>query len=127
MSGEEPQGSISQLTGMMGVIHRSGALTPFQVMIIITGIIFALAAYQQDKAYNQPLCFRVLCLLAIETIFTLIISLVLTWHHPDCLLSDKYQQKIKEMDATQKGISSQIERGDGDDSSDESDNGSDRE
>ena len=120
MNGEEPQGSISQLTGMMGFIHRSGALAPFQVMMIITGIIFALAAYQQEKAYDQPLCFWVLCLLTIEAIITLIIGFVLAWRHPDCLLSEKYQQTIREMEATQKGISSTPERGDVEDSTDES-------
>lgn len=124
MAGEEPQGSISQLTGMMGFIHRSGALAPFQVIMIITGVIFALAAYQREKAYDQPLCFWVLCLLMVEIVISLIIGLILAWRRPDCLMSEKYQQTIKEMDAAQKGGVTNVNLGDDDDSSDESDDGS---
>ena len=124
MTGEEPQGSISQLTGMMGFIHRSGALAPFQVMMIITGVIFALAAYQREKAYDQPLCFWVLCLLMVEIIFALVIGIILAWRRPDCLMSENYQQKMKEMDAAQKGTVRPSNCADTDDSSDESDDGS---
>ena len=84
MNGEETQGNISHLTGMMGFIHRSGALAPFQVMMIITGTIFALAAYRQETAFEQPLCFWVLCLLAIEVVMALIIGLILACRRPDC-------------------------------------------
>jgi len=121
MTGETPQGNISQLTGMMGFIHRSGALAPFQVMMVITGVIFALAAYQQEKAFDQPLCFWVLCLLMVEIVFALIIGLILAWRQPDCLLSEKYQQKMKEMEAVQKGVGLVSDFADTDDSSDESD------
>ena len=121
MNGEETQGNISHLTGMMGFIHRSGALAPFQVMMIITGTIFALAAYRQETAFEQPLCFWVLCLLAIEVAMALIIGLILACRRPDCLMSEKYQQKIKEMDAAQKGMVVNANLGDDDDSSDESD------
>ena len=123
MTGEEPQGSISQLTGMMGFIHRSGALAPFQVMMIITGVIFALAAYQREKAYDQPLCFWVLCLLMVEIVFALVIGIILACRRPDCLMSEKYQQKMKEMEAAQKGTSNTSNCSDTDDSSDESDDG----
>ena len=124
MSGEEPQGSISQLTGLMGFIHRSGALAPFQVMMIITGIIFTLAAFQRTEACCQPLCFWVLWILAIEVFVSLIIGLILACTHPDCLLSEKYQQSIKEMNAKQKNElkDSGFERDD--DSSEESSDGS---
>ena len=123
MTGEVPQGNISQLTGLMGFIHRSGALAPFQVMMIITGVIFALSACQHEKAWNQPLCFWVLCLFALEIFFALITGLVLAWRRPDCLMSEKFQQAIKEMDAKQKGVvppphGSEV------DTSDESDSGS---
>lgn len=122
MTDEEPQGNISQLTGLMGFIHRSGALAPFQVMMIITGVIFALSAYQHEKALQQPLCFWVLCLFALEILFTLITGLILACRRPDCLMSEKFQQAIKEMDAKQKGElpphGSEI------DTSDESDSGS---
>ena len=121
MVGEGSQGSISQLTGMMGFIHRSGALAPFQVMMIITGVIFALAAYQREKAYDQPLCFWVLCLLMVEIVVTLVIGVILAWRRPDCLMSEKYQQKMKEMEAAQKGVvTTGVDTGD---SSDESDDG----
>ena len=91
MVGEEPQGSVSQLTGMMGFIHRSGALAPFQIMMIITCIIFVLAAYQRDEAWGQPLCFWVLCLLMVEIVFALVIGVILACRNPDCLMSEKYQ------------------------------------
>ena len=88
METDEPQGSISQLTGMMGFIHRSGALAPFQVMMIITGIIFTLAAFQRTEAWSQPLCFWVLCIFAFEFVVSKIIGVILACFHPDCLLSE---------------------------------------
>ena len=124
MAAGEPQGSISQLTGIMGFIHRSGALAPFQVMMIITGIIFALAAYQREKAFSQPLCFWVLCLLMVEVVFALFVGAILAWRRPDCLMSEKYQQKMKEMEAAQKGTVKSLDFAGTGDSSDESDDGS---
>lgn len=121
MTTNEPQGSISQLTGMMGFIHRSGALAPFQVMMIITSVIFALAAFQRLDAYDQPLCFWVLCLLAGESVMTLLIGGVLAWKHPDCLLSEMYQQSIKEMEAKQKNAENGLNSTHEDDSSEEGD------
>lgn len=122
MTEKEPQGNISQLTGLMGFIHRSGALAPFQVMMIITGVIFALSAYQHEKAWKQPLCFWVLCLFALEILFTLITGLILAWRRPDCLMTEMFQQAIKEMDAKQKEEVSSP--GIDVDTSDESDSGS---
>lgn len=124
MSNTEPQGSISQLTGMMGFIHRSGALAPFQVVMIITGVIFTLSTFLREPAYEQPMCFWVLCIFSLEILITLIIGGILAWRRPDCLLSEIYQQTIKEMDAAQKGIVTKTNLVDDDDSSDESDDGS---
>ena len=121
MSGEEPQGSISQLTGMMGFIHRSGALAPFQVMMIITSVIFTLAAFLREQAYGQPLCFWVLCLLAVEVVIALVVGFVLAWRRPDCLLSEMYQQSIKEIEAAQKTSGKNYRSIHENDSSDESD------
>ncbi len=121
METDEPQGSISQLTGMMGFIHRSGALAPFQAMMIITGVIFTLAAFQRLEAYCQPLCFWVLCLLAVEAILTLIIGTILAIYHPECLLSEMYQQSIKEMEAKQKNALKGPDSSHMDDSSEEGD------
>ena len=89
--------------------------------MIITSAIFALAAFQRLDAFDQPLCFWVLCLLAVESVMTLLIGGLLAWKHPDCLLSEKYQQSIREMEASQKTTLQDSDSGHRSDSSEESD------